>query len=212
MHRIVLMLMLSAGACDLAAQNEMTITRRKASFKVALTFDFRRTWVNAQPVGFYGLRIGAQKNRNIVSLGFYGLSSNLIEPEIQLGGALGVRELRTKFDFTTITYERILLESERWQLGVPFGVGLGNYRTQYRDDDGSFRAYSANELVPVDLSIYANYDLTWWAFAGLGGGYRYVYARDRHITDILSNWTWFAKAGLRFGKIYQRIIRTEDDH
>jgi hypothetical protein len=210
-----LILLLSTLICAIASsaqQKGVDFIERKAAFKMALTFDFRRTWVNEQPVGFYGLRLGAQKNKNIISLGFYGLSSSFIEPEVDLGEPLGDRELRTKFDFTTLTYERIIFENEKWQLGIPFGVGLGNYRTQYRNDDGSFRAYSANELVPVDLSIYANYNVKWWAFVGFGGGYRYVYARDGHITDILSNWTWFAKAGLRFGKIYQRILGTEDDH
>ena len=209
--RVLPLFILLFGTIHGIAQNDMTITKRKASFKIALTLDFRRTWVDHQPVGFYGLRVGAQKNRNIVALGFYGLSSNYIEPQVQLNDELGIRDLRTKFDFTTLTYERILMETERWQLGVPFGVGLGNYRTQYRADNGAFKSYSANELVPVDLSIYANYYIKWWAFAGLGGGYRYVYARDPHITDMLSNWTWFAKAGLRFGKIYKRILGTEDD-
>lgn len=197
-----------------AAQDEnLVITKRKAQFKMMLTFDFRRTWVNADPLGFYGIRIGAQKNKDIIALGFYGIGIPYLtyydQPEVDLG-ELGVRELRTNFDFTTLTYERIILETEHWQWGVPFGVGLGNYRTSYRDDHGEFRAYSTNELLPVDLSVYVNYKVNWWAFIGIGGGYRYVYARDGNISANLSNWTWFAKAGLRFGSIYKRIRGIED--
>ena len=192
------------------AQNDgLTITERKAQFKVMVNFDFRRTWVNADPVGFYGFRIGAQKNKDVIALGFYGLSTPYVQQDIDLD-ELGEREVRTNFDFTTITYERILLETRRWQLGIPIGVGLGNYRTSYRDDDGSFRAYTKNELLPVDLSLYLNYKITWWGFIGVGGGYRYVYAKDDRISTSLSNWTWFAKAGLRFGAIYKKIIGTEE--
>jgi hypothetical protein len=187
------------------AQEDLTITKRKAQFKMMLTFDFRRTWVNAEAVGFYGMRIGAQKNKDIIALGFYGLSTPFIQPEVDLGNALGVRKLRTQFDFTTLTYERILMDTRRWQLGLPVGVGLGNYRTSYRTDEGDYRAYTTNELVPVDASLYLNYKITWWGFIGIGGGYRYVYAYDRNISNNLSDWTWFAKAGLRFGAIYKRI-------
>jgi hypothetical protein len=204
----IMTLMTTNAQTPASAQNDgVVITERKAQFKLMLTFDFRRTWVNKEHLGFYGLRIGAQKGKDIIALGFYGIGIPFLtyytQPEVDLG-ELGIRELRTDFDFTTLTYERIILETERWQWGVPFGIGLGNYHTSYRDDDGNFRAYTTNELLPVDLSIYLNYKITWWAFLGTGGGYRYVYARDPDISANLSNWTWFVKGGLRFGAIYQR--------
>ncbi len=212
-RHLIFIVVLSAASIASAQSDDLTITKRKAQFKMMLTFDFRRTWVNSDPLGFYGIRIGAQKNKDIIALGFYGIGipylTSYDQPEVDLG-ELGVRVLRTNFDFTTLTFERIFLETENWQWGVPFGVGLGNYRTSYRDDNGDFRAYSTNELLPVDLSVYVNYKVTWWAFLGIGGGYRYVYARDENISSNLSNWTWFAKAGLRFGSIYKRIRGIED--
>ncbi len=208
---LFLLLMCLSMVPALAQDEGMVITKRKAHFKMMLTFDFRRTWVNAEPVGFYGLRIGAQKGRDIVALGFYGLSTPFIQPEVDLGEPFGTRELRTNFDFTTLTYERILIETTRWQLGLPVGIGLGNYRTSYRTDEGTFRAYTTNELVPLDASIYLNYKVTWWGFIGVGGGYRYVYAFDPNISTVLSDWTWLAKVGLRFGQIYKRIRGSSED-
>ncbi len=197
----------------MAQTEDLKITKRKAQFKLMANLDFRRTWVHDDPLGFYGARIGAEKNRNVIALGFYGIGLPFIrsyEGTAELG-ELGLRQIRMKFDFITLTYERVFVRSKRWDWGVPIGVGLGNYRIDQRDANGEYVPYAQNELLPVDLSVYVNYKITWWGFLGVGGGYRYVYARDAEISADLSNWTWFAKAGLRFGAIYKKIRGTEND-
>jgi hypothetical protein len=55
-------------------------TERKAAFKVILNFDARRTFVNDASVRFNGLRIGAQRGKDIIALGFYGFGEPYIQP------------------------------------------------------------------------------------------------------------------------------------
>lgn len=175
----------------------------KAAFKVLFNFDFRRTYVNSEPVRFYGFRLGAQRKKDIVAVGFYGLGDPYIQPSVQLG-ELGHRELTTRFDFTLLTYERLLLESERWTIGVPLSVGLGTYRTSYRDPLDRSIPYSTNELVPLEVSLHVDYNVFWWFFVGVGGGYRHVLAADRNTTITLSDRNYYFKAGLRFGEMIKR--------
>lgn len=177
--------------------------QRKAAFRVLFNFDARRTFVNAEPVRFYGFRLGAQRGRDIVSVGFYGLGDAYRRTDVELEG-LGTRDLNTNFDYAGVGYERLLVDGRRWQIGLPVSVGLGNYRTSYRDSAEVFRTWSVNELVPVEASVHVDYSVFWWAFIGVGGGYRHVLAAERDVTVSLSDWTYYFKVGLRFGEIVKR--------
>ncbi|MEO8588308.1 MAG: hypothetical protein ABI432_02980 [Flavobacteriales bacterium] len=205
--RTLLFIVGIAVAPSMLAQDTIrTITERKAGFRVLFNFDFRRTFVNTESVRFYGFRLGAQRDKDIIALGFYGLGDPYVQPSVDLG-ELGAREVVTHFDFATLTYERILLDSKRWQIGVPLSIGLGNYRKSYREPDGSLIAYSTNELVPIELSLHTDYNLFWWLFIGVGGGYRYVLAADHQTTIVLSDWTYYFKAGIRVGEMIKRVKR-----
>ena len=179
-------------------------TERKADFKVSLNFDARRTFVNDASVRFNGLRIGAQRGKDINALGFYGLGEPYIQPATDLG-VLGVREFRTRFSYTSLAYERVLVNARRWQIGVPVSIGLGNYRTSYLADNGSEIAYGVNELVPLEATLHVDYNVFWFVFIGVGGGYRYVLAADPAATSTLSDRTYYYKIGLRFGEVVKRV-------
>jgi len=198
----IALMLFSAGLVSARAEADST-AKVKAEFCVLFNFDFRRTFVNADPVSFYGFRLGAQRKKDIIAVGFYGLGNPYIQENVDLG-SLGSRELRTNFDFTTLAYERILLETNRWTIGLPLSVGLGTYRTSYRDSTDRFRPYSTNELVPLEASIHVDYNVFWWIFVGVGGGYRHVLAADRNTTITLSDMNYYAKAGLRVGAMVER--------
>jgi hypothetical protein len=209
---LVLWLAFMGGVAQVRSQappplnDDLTITKRKAAFRVIFNFDFRRTFVDAEPVRFYGFRLGAQRGRDIVSLGFYGLGDPYLREEVQLEG-VGVRDLQTRFDYAGIGYERILFDNKRWEIGAPIAIGLGNYRTSYRDldDPDAFIAYSSNELVPVEAGVHVDYKIFWWAFIGVGGGYRYVLADDPVVTVALSDFAYYFKVGLRVGEMAKRV-------
>lgn len=180
-------------------------TKVKAAFKVVLNFDARRTWVNDASVRFNGLRLGVQRGRDLIAIGLYGLGDPYVQPAVDLG-ALGQRQFYTRFSYTGLTYERLLIDSKRWQAGIPLSVGLGNYRTSYRDtSNGAEIAYGVNELVPLEAYLHADYNVVWFIFVGAGVGYRYVLADDPYATRILSDYTYYFKVGLRFGEVVKRV-------
>lgn len=209
---LVLALILGSSLLSFGQGDTTRTIERKAEFRVLFNFDFRQTHVNSDAVRFYGFRIGAQKGKDIIAIGFYGLGDPYTQPMSDLG-ALGVRDLVSEFDFTTVTYERLLIDSKRWQVGVPVSVGLGNYRRSYRDPEGRLVPYATNELVPLELSCHADYNVFWWVFLGVGGGYRYVLAAEKETTTELSNWTYYSKVGIRIGEIVKRVgQRMKKDH
>ena len=190
---------------------ETDTAKVQAAFKVVLNFDARRTWVNDASVRFNGLRIGAQRGRDLIALGFYGLGDPYIQPSVDLG-TLGTREFYTRFSYTALTYERLLIDSKRWQAGIPISFGLGNYRTSYRDStSGNEIAYGVNELVPIEAYLHADYNVFWFIFVGAGAGYRFVLAADPAATRKLSDYTYYFKVGLRFGEVVKRVRKSLRD-
>ena len=89
------------------------ITERKAGFRVIFNFDFRRTFVNGESVRFYGFRLGAQRNKDIIAVGIYGLGDPYVQENSTLGPHTSV-DVVTDFDFAGISYERLLIDTKRW--------------------------------------------------------------------------------------------------
>lgn len=193
----------AGGPLDGPGEGDLVITKRKAGFRVLFNFDFRRTFVNAEPVRFYGFRLGAQRNKDIIAIGAYGLGDPFVESNTTLGPHTGV-DVITDFDFAGISYERLLVDSKRWQIGVPFAIGLGSMRRGFTKDGGTLQPYSVNELVPVEVSLHTDYNILYWLFVGVGGGYRYVLAADRSTTTTLSDWNYYFKVGIRAGELIKR--------
>lgn len=187
-------------------------TKVRAAFRVVFNFDARRTWVNDASVRFNGIRLGVQRGRDFIGVGFYGLGDPYIQPAKDLG-ELGTQDFYTRFSYTGLTYERLLIDTKRWQAGVPLCIGLGNYRTSYRDKvSGNEIAYGVNELVPIEATLHADYNVFWFVFVGAGAGYRYVLAADPAATEKLSDFTYYLKVGLRFGEVVKRVRkRLRDD-
>lgn len=210
MRLLILFITLASMSPCMYAQADTT--KVKAAFKVVLNFDARRTWVNDASVRFSGLRLGAQRGRDLIAIGFYGLGDPYIQPAVDLG-ELGKREFYTRFNYTALTYERLLIDSKRWQAGIPVSFGLGNYRTSYRDTtNGTEIAYGVNELVPIEATLHVDYNVFWFIFVGTGAGYRYVLAADPAATRVLSDYTYYFKVGLRFGEVVKRVRkRLQDD-
>jgi len=210
MKHLALLILLCVSFFPARAQQDST--KAKAAFKVVLNFDARRTWVNDASVRFNGVRLGVQRRRDMIAVGFYGLGDPYIQPAVDLG-ELGEREFYTRFSYAALTYERFLIDTKRWQAGIPIAFGLGNYRTSYRDTtNGNEIAYGVNELVPIEATLHADYNVFWFVFVGAGAGYRYVLAADPAATQKLSDFTYYFKVGLRFGEVVKRVRkRLRDD-
>lgn len=204
----VLVILQLATASGARAQQHDPV-KAKAAFRVTFNFDYRNTNVNAERVRFYGLRIGAQRGKDLLSIGFYGLGDDYVQPAVPVEG-VGIREHHTDFDFVALSYERLLIDSRRWQVGVPVSVGLGNYRRSYLNEDQRLVPYAVNELVPIEATLHADYSIFRWLFIGAGAGYRHVLAADRSATVMLSDWTWYGKVGLRLGVLMKGIFKRKE--
>ncbi len=186
-----------------------TIASPKVAFKVIFNFDFRRTFISGDPNKIYGFRLGAQRQRDIIAIGFYGIGDRNVQEALALPG-IGPREVHTDFDYTAISFERLVIDTKRWQVGIPLSIGLGNSRTSYLSDERKLVPYGTHELVTLEATVHADYNVFWCVFVGVGGGYRHVLASDMGTTKTLSDRTDYAKVGVRMGEVVKRVKKSFD--
>ena len=182
----------------------------KAPYRVIFNFDYRNTFVDAEPVRFYGLRIGAQRGRDLLAVGFYGLGDAYVQRQVPVEG-VGIRDHLIDFDYVALSYERLLVNSRSWDIGIPLSIGLGTYRRSYINEDNKPVPYAVNELVPLEATLQIDLKIFKWLYIGTGMGYRHVLAADPAASRTLSDWTWYGKVGLRLGVLVRGIINGKRD-
>lgn len=182
----------------------------KAAYRVIFNFDFRNTFVDAERVRFYGLRIGAQRGRDLLAVGFYGLGDAYVQRQVLVEG-VGIRDHLIDFDYVALSYERLLVNSRSWDIGIPLSIGLGTYRRAYINEENRTVPYAVNELVPLEATLQIDLKIFKWLYIGTGMGYRHVLAADPAASRILSDWTWYGKVGLRLGVLARGIINGKRD-
>jgi hypothetical protein len=202
----VVFVFLCTGASAQHADSSASDGRTHAAFKFIVNFDSRNTEAFGRTVKFFGLRFGAQKGNDIVALGFYGLDNPLLDQHVQIEGVNknGV-DARTSLNYASLTYERILLDTKRWQLSVPLMAGLGNVKVDRRDSTESFRPFAKLEVIPLETGVRAAYKLWWWLHLQAGVGYRFVATTDARVKSNYSGPTWTYGISIKIGRIYDRV-------
>ena len=174
----------------------------KAKFIVNL--DARQQEILGDVVKFFGLRFGMQKKRNIYALGFYGLGSPFEDRSILVEdfGKDSV-DIRTGLGYISGTYERILLDTRKWQLSVPFMAGFGRSQLDRKDSVGVYVPFKDFPVYPLETGVRASYKLLFWLYLQGGVGYRRVLGPKEFIDRRYSGATWNFGLSIKFGKIFR---------
>lgn len=172
--------------------------------KFIVNFDARRQQVAGDIVRFFGLRMGIQKKRNIYALGLYGLGSPFEDRSILLDdfGKDSV-DIRTSIGYLSGTYERILLDTRKWQLSVPFMAGIGTSPLDRRDSTGTYKRVKDFPVYPLETGVRASYKILFWLYLQGGVGYRKVAGPKEFVDRRYTGPTWNFGLSIKFGKIFR---------
>jgi hypothetical protein len=174
----------------------------KARFIV--NFDARRQEVLGDVVKFYGLRFGIQRRWNIYAIGLYGLGTPFEERGIEVADLRkDSLDVRTSMNYLSGTYERILLDTRKWQVSVPFMAGIGNSPLDVKDSTGVYRRFKDYRVVPLETGLRASYKVLFWLYLQGGVGYRKVLGPSPLVDKKYTGVTWNYGLSIKFGKIYR---------
>lgn len=162
------------------------VAQEKASdFRIQL--DSRRTFVDRESVGIFGIRAGFSFNdKHEAGIGLYGsrvldflgkrveknYKDNSVYPAVTLPAEVG-------FEYVSVFYEYTIVDSDRWMVTVnnQFGVGRVNI---YLMDGNTERKIKENKTL-TEHSVKAKYGVLPWLKLVAGIGYRYLWAGEEQI-------------------------------
>lgn len=206
MKRSCLLLVLLAPFANVRAQHDGSYPDHadKVEFKFLFQLDARRTVVYSDPVRFFGFRVGAQRNKDIMTLGFYGFDNPWVDNAVALPDlGLDNTTLRSSLSYGALTYERVFFENRRWMLSGPVMLGLGHVTMDYKEgQDRHYRPYAKSEVVPIEAGVRAAFKLTFWLYIQGGVGYRKVYTDALRAEDVYTGVTWNYGISIKTGKIF----------
>lgn len=194
--------------CALSTSGQWSDTTRahdihdKARF--ILNFDARRQEVLGDVVKFYGLRFGIQKRWNIIALGLYGLDTPFEDRGIEVTDLRkDSLDVRTSMNYISSTYERILLDTRKWQLSAPIMAGIGNSPLDVKDSTGVYTRFKDYRVFPLETGVRASYKVLFWLYLQGGVGYRKVLGPSSLVDKKYTGVTWNYGLSIKFGKIYR---------
>ena len=204
--RVCLFVFVLLASFALRAQSRDSLRAYDLSDKARfiVNFDARQQQVDHQVVKFFGLRFGIQKKRNIYALGLYGLDSPFQDRSILVEdfGKDSV-DIRTSLGYISATYERILLDTRKWQLSVPFMAGAGSSPLERKDSTDQFVHIRTFPAYPLETGVRASYKLTFWLYLQGGVGYRRVLGPKEFVDRRYTGPVWNLGLSIKFGKIFR---------
>ncbi len=205
MRGSVFLLLCSFSLCTRAQWSDTARThdiQDKARFIV--NFDARRQQVLGDVVKFYGLRFGIQKRWNIYALGLYGLDTPFEEGGIEVPDLRkDSLDVRTSMNYLSGTYERILLDTRKWQLSVPFMAGIGSSPLEVKDSTGVYQRHKDYAVYPLETGVRASFKVLFWLYLQGGLGYRKVLGPSELVDKKYTGSTWNFGLSIKFGKIFR---------
>lgn len=159
---------------------DSTNMNRKRKFSLLAGFDTRNSFVSAEKkisVKLQGVKAGVKINGcHNLAIGYYSVI-NL--PKKQITDENGVvYDLQLNMSYGTLFYEYVLLNTKRWEIGIPVEIGGGNYHTTATDTAGKkYKPFADTARTGISL-FGAGLDVSFKIFQWLGfnatGGYRLV--------------------------------------
>lgn len=150
--------------------------------KFTAGFDTKRSFISNRDVSIFGVRVGLDFDRKIrMGFGTYFLSTPFFRrTEVVFPGAGGaVDTIPAKLNFSYFAYfiEYVLFYSKRWEVGVPFYVGVGE--VNFREIPG----FRPRPVLIGQAVLRADYKIL--PFIGLSGGvgYRAIMAGNALIEE-----------------------------
>jgi hypothetical protein len=185
----------SASAIRAKFRKDSAYIYRPKKVMMLLSLDQRNTFLETSgnvntPVDLGGIKVGLKIfDRHRTGLGYYAIRHSTAKVSVNGGAPLDVG---FHFSYFTMFYEYYFIHTPRWDMGVPFEIGLGKYKTL-----GAGLAKSGT-VVPLGTAIDLHYKPIRWISINGMGGYRQVV--NNYSLVKLSN--WFYAFGLSISTRY----------
>ena len=151
-------------------------------WKFLFGFDGRKSIILNHDVKFSGMKIGVEyKEKHKFGIGIYDMRQAVFVPDFKpaLERPGGTDTASFKLSYTSLFWEKIWFENDRWELSTPIHLGTGTLDIRYRDVEGNMQFFGNPTSGLLEMSFVAEYRVFRWFAIGAGVGRRWInYGED----------------------------------
>jgi len=203
-----MVLSLSAFAQDV----ELSTKPHEGKLRPVLSSDSHYSLFRNKLVSFWGFKLGLAWKRHEMGLGADWLQSDVYvdfphKDNTTLTGKVNFRYINAYYEYT-------FFRKGRWDVDLPIiAIGTGRAWIDYNEPAPTpgevIRQQRKGFLYFVEPSAAAYYRFLPYTSLGLGGGYRFAFAKDLNASKAFSAPIFIARIRINFGAMFRDIRRNQ---
>lgn len=198
--------MLGGGAAYGQSQDTLLplISKPRFIFK----FETRNSFISNRRADIFGAKLGVEFGRRLrVGGGVYWLDSPL-NKRIYLTSSLGRPDsvdAQLSFRYFSYYVEYVFYRKNRWELSLPFQLGVGDTRYKYEYEGRSF-VNSRKMVVIYEPALSMQYKIFNWLGVGADVGLRVMVVNNRAIKENFNSPMYAFKLLVWYDEIYKMVF------
>ena len=119
------------------ADLQLPVEQKKDKLKFVFNFDNRNSFIIGYKVKFSGIKIGLGNSKHRFGIGLYNTRKPVMRIDDRVYDLGATDTTLFSYSYSSLYYERILLQNKRWELSAPFHFNFGDLRASYVDTAGN---------------------------------------------------------------------------
>ncbi len=183
--------------------------KKKDKLKFIFNFDARNSFVNKQPVKFSGIKIGLGNKKNRFGLGFHQTRRPVLQIS-QRDEPTATDTSLFEFGYSSFFYERVLLQTKRWELSAPIHLNFGELVGSYRDTAGNNIPFLRRNTTSWTFSVKSHFKIWRWFGVAAGVGYNLLANGDTRARKALSAPFYSYGVKIFLGELWKLAVNRND--
>lgn len=182
---------------------------RSGEAKIIVGLDSRRSFISRRDVKVFGVRAGLDLQGK-VRFGFgayflrspfsrtffwqnpFGLTDTLVSP--------------LNFNYMTVFFEPVVLTTKRWELSLPFHLGVGD---AFYDGPQYFTPSTPQTIFLVEGSVIGHYKILPWLGIGGGVGFRQMLRANTYLKEDFNAPIYMLNLKIFTGYILKKLLKKD---
>lgn len=168
------------------ADLQLPVERKDNKLKFVFNFDNRNSFVIGHKVKFSGIKLGLGNKKHRFGIGLYNTRKPIIRIEDRIDDLGATDTTLFSYSYSSLYYERIILQTKRWELTTPFHLNFGDLRASYIDTAGNDIPFFSKKVNSLTFSLKAHFKIWRWCGLSTGVGYNILLQGDHRVRNALN--------------------------
>lgn len=168
------------------ADLKLPVEEKDNKLKFVFNFDNRNSFVIGHQVKFSGIKIGLGNRKHRFGIGFYNMREPVMRTNDRFDDPIATDTTLFTYNYSSLYYERILLQKKRWEISTPFHLNFGDLKASFIDTAGNGVPFFTQRVNSLTFSFKAHYKIWRWFGVGVGAGYNVMLQGDHRVKNALN--------------------------